>query len=142
MSHIFNELYLICYTTLVFMSNSVTCKFTFFKQIQKCYDLRSINVVGVPLARGDSMSRCEAAPPALSPKIVTFPGSPPKFDMFFCTHLRAITMSLNPAFPGTPNFASFICKKEDDSKSKSLDISNTQQREVENVIEKNRILHT
>ena len=35
-------------------------------------------------------------PPALCPKMVTLPGSPPKAAMFSCTHLSAIAWSSRP----------------------------------------------
>lgn len=56
----------------------------------------------IPLALGESTSKCTADPPALSPNMVTLFGSPPKCPTFFLTHFSARTMSFNPAFPVTP----------------------------------------
>ena len=53
-----------------------------------------------PFDIGDSRSRCTLAPPALSPKMVTFPGSPPNCAMFCWTQRRAITWSFRPLLPG------------------------------------------
>ena len=48
-----------------------------------------------PFARGDAIRVLTFAPPPDSPKIVTFPGSPPNWDMFLRTHLRAAIISRN-----------------------------------------------
>ena len=45
-----------------------------------------------PGERGDDTSACTEAPPADSPKMVTFFGSPPNAAMFRCTHLRASSL--------------------------------------------------
>ena len=42
------------------------------------------------------MSVLTAMEPALSPKMVTLPGSPPKFAILALTHWRAATMSMRP----------------------------------------------
>lgn len=55
----------------------------------------------LPFVKGDNIRYATAAPPALSPKIVTLLESPKKFDIFFFTHLSAKTMSFKAAFPGT-----------------------------------------
>ena len=49
-----------------------------------------------PLAAWVVVSICTATAPALSPKTVTFLGSPPKAEMFFCTHCRAAIWSIRP----------------------------------------------
>jgi hypothetical protein len=48
------------------------------------------------LAKGEADSMLTAMPPADSPKMVTFPGSPPKAAMFFFTHCRPAIMSSTP----------------------------------------------
>ena len=57
-----------------------------------------------PLVRGLSMRYCTEAPPALSPKTVTLPGSPPKAAIFLCTQRRASTWSFSPLLPGHASF--------------------------------------
>ena len=42
-----------------------------------------------PFASGDVIIVNTDPPPADSPKMVTFPASPPKAAMFFCTHFSA-----------------------------------------------------
>ena len=49
-----------------------------------------------PLAAGVVIRVWIENPPADSPKMVTFPGSPPKAPMFRCTHLRAAIWSMKP----------------------------------------------
>lgn len=63
--------------------------------------------VALPLANGDKVKRCTEAEPALSPKIVTLPGSPPNREMWACTHFRAITWSLRPRLPGASAASKF-----------------------------------
>jgi hypothetical protein len=49
-----------------------------------------------PCASGDAISVLTAKEPALSPKMVTLSGSPPKFLMLALTHWSAATMSSRP----------------------------------------------
>jgi hypothetical protein len=49
-----------------------------------------------PRASGAAISALTENDPALSPKIVTFLGSPPKFAMFACTQRNAAAMSIRP----------------------------------------------
>ena len=49
-----------------------------------------------PFASGEAINSLTENDPALSPKIVTFPGSPPNAAIFFFTHSRAATWSSNP----------------------------------------------
>jgi hypothetical protein len=49
-----------------------------------------------PWAGGATSSRLMEMPPALSPKIVTSPGSPPKAAMLRFTHSRAAIWSIRP----------------------------------------------
>ena len=47
-------------------------------------------------AAGEIISFCTAIPPALSPKMVTFPGSPPNAEIFRFTHSSEAIMSIMP----------------------------------------------
>ena len=49
---------------------------------------------------GDIKWYCTLAAPALTPKMVTLPGSPPNCLMFCWTQRRAITWSFRPLLPG------------------------------------------
>ena len=49
-----------------------------------------------PFAAGDVISRCTAMPPALSPKMVTLFGSPPKAAMLRFVHSSEAIMSIMP----------------------------------------------
>ncbi|MBP1635330.1 MAG: hypothetical protein H6Q10_1904 [Acidobacteria bacterium] len=49
-----------------------------------------------PFASGEATSALTEKDPADSPKIVTFPGSPPKAAMLSCTQRRAATWSSRP----------------------------------------------
>lgn len=53
-----------------------------------------------PRERGLSIRNWTEAPPALSPKMVTLSGSPPKVATFRLTHRNASTWSRKPLFPG------------------------------------------
>src|SRR5207249_2674118 len=58
-----------------------------------------------PFAAGKAISTLTLAPPPLSPKIVTLPGSPPKRAILSRTHSSAATMSRMPAVPAPANAA-------------------------------------
>ena len=49
-----------------------------------------------PAASGESISVLQSTPPADSPKIVTFPGSPPNPATLACTHFNAAIWSSKP----------------------------------------------
>ena len=53
----------------------------------------------IPFATGEPTRPPTMAAPADSPKIVTFPGSPPKAAMFFCTQRSTAIESASAWFP-------------------------------------------
>ena len=52
-----------------------------------------------PFESGEPTRPAASAAPADSPKMVTFPGSPPKPAMFFCTQVSAASESSTPWLP-------------------------------------------
>jgi hypothetical protein len=55
-----------------------------------------IALVNRPLACGEVIRKFTRMPPALSPKMVTFPASPPNWPMLAFTHFSAAMLSISP----------------------------------------------
>lgn len=71
----------------------VKIKYIYKSDIFKSFEL--------PLDILENICKCDAEPPADSPKTVTLFTSPPKFAMLSCNHRKAIVWSFIPMFPRT-----------------------------------------